>query len=303
MLKKIIILAVFTFTCLAGCDKNDSQSNTGIAGRSSLTGKWIRVNDGFENMVIEITSDVNGNLNADLIYVPEYALNYGFEYGDKKIVSITKTGSNEFSAQSLCKSFDGYNYLTVNYSAVKIIQSNDKLVIKDMVWQNRSIGNIQHWERIADGDSKMAFYYYGKSKIAADISKYNDKNKYIAKALKAGTDSAELANIIAWDLAIDGNADCTKALDLAKKACSKTNYQNHIYIDTLAAVFARLGYFENAIDIQQKACKLYIDNFQSLWVGSSSAEKIKYCKEYDDDYIAYLNRLNLYKSNRPYTEY
>jgi hypothetical protein len=66
-------------------------------------------------------------------------------------------------------------------------------------------------------------------------------------------------NNLAWAFATspdDKDRSGTLAIELAKRACNKTNYRVVAPVGTLAAAYAEAGQFDNAIATAQKACAL-----------------------------------------------
>jgi hypothetical protein len=94
-------------------------------------------------------------------------------------------------------------------------------------------------------------------------------------------------NNLAWDLATNPDAkkrNGTKAIELALRACSATQYKQAIFIGTLAAAYAEAGRFEDAIKTAAQA--------QSLAAAEGQKE------------LATRNAelLNLYRARVPYHE-
>ncbi|PWU21380.1 MAG: serine/threonine protein kinase [Verrucomicrobia bacterium] len=91
-------------------------------------------------------------------------------------------------------------------------------------------------------------------------------------------------NGLAWSLATSTDAklrDGTNAVALAERAVAKTNRKNAQYLDTLAAAYAEIGQFQQAVRLQSEAISL---------VTPEEAAK------------TYLARLRLYESNSPARE-
>ena len=66
-------------------------------------------------------------------------------------------------------------------------------------------------------------------------------------------------NNLAWALATSkeaGARDGTRAVQLAGRACTLTDFKQPIFIGTLAAAYAEAGKFDDAISTAQKACAL-----------------------------------------------
>ena len=103
------------------------------------------------------------------------------------------------------------------------------------------------------------------------------------EALRLRPDDARTCNNLAWLWATTPQEelrDSAKAVDLARKACELTSWQEPGYLDTLAVAYAASGRFEEAIHWQRRALEL--------------------CKE--EEKADYESRLRMYEAGQPYRE-
>jgi tetratricopeptide (TPR) repeat protein len=92
---------------------------------------------------------------------------------------------------------------------------------------------------------------------------------------------------LAWGYAtcpVDSLRNGKKAIELARVACENTNMKDPFYLDTLAAAYAEDGDLKSALEWQEKAISLLTDENRAT---------------YETDF---KNRLELYKSGKPYHE-
>jgi hypothetical protein len=100
-------------------------------------------------------------------------------------------------------------------------------------------------------------------------------------------DYVEALNNVAWILATDREEavrNGTEAVRLATRACELTGYKEAHVLGTLAAAYAEVGRFAEAVETAQKTCEL------ALAAGK---------KETADTARA---RLKLYQAGKPYHE-
>jgi tetratricopeptide (TPR) repeat protein len=101
------------------------------------------------------------------------------------------------------------------------------------------------------------------------------------KAIVINPLDAEAYNNLAWLFATakaPGFRNGKKAVELGLKACQLSDWGNSECLDTLAAAYARVGDFENAVKWQEKACE------SSKLAGTSEFQQ----------------RLNLYRERKPW---
>ena len=108
------------------------------------------------------------------------------------------------------------------------------------------------------------------------------------KALTINNTSPQTLFNLSWIYATSENSSYRngiKAVKLAEKLCTLTDYQQPLAMDALAAAYAETGNFDKAIETAQKALEL------ALHLGP---QKLVFGLE---------KRLKLYKVGRPYRQY
>jgi tetratricopeptide (TPR) repeat protein len=101
------------------------------------------------------------------------------------------------------------------------------------------------------------------------------------KAISMNPLDAEAYNNLAWLLATakaQGIRNGKRAVELALNACGLSDWKNAEYLDTLAAAYARVGDFDNAVKWQEKVLE-----------SAKSAETSEY-----------LQRLLFYREHKPW---
>ncbi len=110
----------------------------------------------------------------------------------------------------------------------------------------------------------------------------------LESGMKSLPNSHVIHNALAWLLAtsaVDELRDGARALELSRKTCDHPTYgQNPTYHDTLAAAYAELGQFEEALKVQEKAIQMAeaINNETLL--------------------VEFNERLDLYREGKPYRD-
>jgi tetratricopeptide (TPR) repeat protein len=125
-----------------------------------------------------------------------------------------------------------------------------------------------------------------KGDYAKAIADYNEAFGLLPKQTEAPlrTVTADACSVLAWMLATCPTAsqrDGKKALEYAKASCDLTKSEDPAKFDALAAAFAELGNFTEAVRWQKKA----LDS-----------------PDYEEDAAEAEQRLKLYQAKKPYRE-
>ncbi len=127
-------------------------------------------------------------------------------------------------------------------------------------------------------------FYRARTQAYWKLKRYTDALADLGERVKRQPNEAEPLNYLAWCLVIcpdDEYRDGKRGLELAKRACELLPTAHHW--DTLAAAYAELGQFDEAVQWQEKA--LANPDF-SLQQDLEGAKR----------------RLQLYKEKKPYRE-
>jgi tetratricopeptide (TPR) repeat protein len=129
-----------------------------------------------------------------------------------------------------------------------------------------------------------ASLYEQRGELFMRLHDYKMMNSDWQKALDLDTEDGNINNDIAWTLATNPDSkvrDGKKAVALAQKSCELSGWKDSQTVDTLAAAYAEIGDFKNAIEFENKAIAL------------------KKADEPDGDERA---RLQLYEDHQPYRD-
>lgn len=128
--------------------------------------------------------------------------------------------------------------------------------------------------------------YWARANLEILLGRWAAAHTDYEQVARINPDSADLLDATAWSLATStrpGMLDAPKAVTLATKACQLTSWRNWKYLDTLAAAYADLGDFGQAVRWQQAA------------IGAGG-------KLEATDVIGLKARLQLYQQGRVYRE-
>jgi len=132
--------------------------------------------------------------------------------------------------------------------------------------------------------------YALRGDILAKLGYYKNARTDFYKAVELGPNDrlASVRNDRAWLFATCPDASMRNgklAISDATMACKATNWRNADYIDTLAAAYAEVGDFTNAMRYQERA--LSVGNFSPTLTGKSRSQQAR-------------DRLQKYKKRLPY---
>ena len=146
---------------------------------------------------------------------------------------------------------------------------------------------LEHLTKAVQLDPNAEKPHYYLAIALNEKGKTTEAITHYEKAIQLKPDWSEPMNTLAWLLATRKNApfyNPQKALQLAKHACELTADTNIENLDTLAAAYAAVGNFPEAVTIAEKAL-----NMAELVKNNQLANQIR-------------ERLELYKTGKPYVE-
>jgi beta-lactamase regulating signal transducer with metallopeptidase domain/tetratricopeptide (TPR) repeat protein len=135
-------------------------------------------------------------------------------------------------------------------------------------------------------DPKIEMVHYRRGNAYHGLKEYAKAAEDYAIALQAQPDYPNLLVSIAWQLATCPDAkfrDGKKAIELATKANESFKWKKPEHVDALAAAYAEIGQFAEAVKWEEKAIELLE-------------------KEQVDSRKKMQNRLELYQASRPFRE-
>src|ERR1700730_15676093 len=110
----------------------------------------------------------------------------------------------------------------------------------------------------------LAELYQSKARSCIDYGRYDEAKKSLEQAVHLQATDPTTLNDLAWMLATSKDPrvrDGRRAVAIAKRACTLSNWKNAFSIDTLAAACAQAGNFSDAVIYQELAiARLDADN-------------------------------------------
>jgi len=175
------------------------------------------------------------------------------------------------------------------YSAWSCIENGDLEQSVQLLEEMKSLATHEDPNRIAHLESiahALARSYYRRARTAKHRGcSYADAIADYECAINLDPCYARAFVDLAWLRAACPVAelqDSTKAVNNATKACEITNWKDHRYVGTLAAIHAELSDFDTAVKWQKKAIDLIPKNERLRWQTN------------------YKGRLKLFQTGKPY---
>jgi tetratricopeptide (TPR) repeat protein len=117
----------------------------------------------------------------------------------------------------------------------------------------------QAFERAVTLKPTYAMAHYNLAQLLARLDRNREAIERLRLAVKAEPDSATFLENLAWFLATcpeDALRNGPEAVRLAEQVCRKTAYQQPSCLDALAAAYAEVGRFEEAVQTSELARRL-----------------------------------------------
>ena len=161
-----------------------------------------------------------------------------------------------------------FGYCLSNAFTVRVRVSLNKIVLSAMIaltvlsavympWSDTWKHRGAYAEIIAIGDAAAAGSAEAQYKYAGILSRYGKKAEEMSWLRKAANQQYLPAmNALAWNLATDRDdtlRDGREAVKIAEKVCQKDNWQTPQYVDTLAAAYAEVERWNDAVKTQRLA--------------------------------------------------
>lgn len=129
---------------------------------------------------------------------------------------------------------------------------------------------IRHAQKAVELDAALVDAHLVLAKALAGQGRFALAAAQLEKAMAADPNNLRPVNDLAWLLAtcpMDEVRNGTKAVQLAERACKATEHANPVLLGTLAAAYAELGRFPEAIATARKALGLVLPEDKLLAQG------------------------------------
>ena len=151
--------------------------------------------------------------------------------------------------------------------------------------QRRIDEAIGHFRNAIDGERDFVEAHYNLGNALSLSGQIDQALVHLGRAARLSPDWPAPSSRLAWILATrsDGQAgDTSRAIQLAERAATLTQYRDASIMDTLAAAYAADGQFDRAVEVAQEGLAL-----ASAAAGRKLADAIR-------------GRLELYRQRKPY---
>lgn len=151
---------------------------------------------------------------------------------------------------------------------------------------------IENFDKAIRLDPNDGIYYYNRGIAYERLGKYKKAIKDLKKAIQLNPNDQPAYNDLAWVLAtcpLESIRNGFGALDLATIVMGLPKRNEACGKDTLAAAYAEIGRFEEAVKIQREAIQLL--------------KKGERCNQENvDELTDYIQRLSLYEQHKPFRD-
>jgi tetratricopeptide (TPR) repeat protein len=142
-----------------------------------------------------------------------------------------------------------------------------RILAKQGQWQEA----IKEYDAAADMGANPDDYivHLNLADALTHLGREPEAVSHLNEALRIKPDSTEAMNNLAWLLATspDTNVrDGKRAVALAERACTLTDFKQTIFVGTLAAAYAEAGRFDDAMAMAEKACALATVAGETDWL-------------------------------------
>jgi tetratricopeptide (TPR) repeat protein len=117
----------------------------------------------------------------------------------------------------------------------------------------RAIGVLQH---VVNKNPQNATAWYFLANAELKSRRYARAIEAYRKAIAAAPNLLDAHNNLAWILSVHPEKQLRsgeEALEIAKRLCEATRFQEAKFLDTLAVAYAETGQFETAVEMAKKA--------------------------------------------------
>jgi len=135
------------------------------------------------------------------------------------------------------------------------------------------------WEQVIEREPGFVDAYVALAEAAIQQGDYAAAEPYLRQGLERAPNHAGLNNGLAWILATssaESQRNGEEAVRLAQKACELTESGQHEYLDTLAAAYAEVGRFDDAIAQAREAIRLADEAGQAETVATYRQRLARY---------------------------